>query len=154
MGSLAPLAMASISDPVPACCRKDGKHHCNMGTSRLDASRDGQPRLRTQAPDCPFRSQQGVPTIAVVLPSDANFATQLFASARLLFSRSVPAQRGRNAAQKAWLLANSATADQTTSVCTGAAVLAVYGVSETRFVENGKIATAGGAMRWEPESTR
>jgi len=61
------------------------------------------------------------------------------------FSRSVPAQRGRSAAQKAWLLANSATADQTTSVCTGAAVLAVYGVSGTRFVEKGKIATAGGA---------
>jgi transcriptional regulator GlxA family with amidase domain len=82
----------------------------------------------------------------------------------------IPAQRGRSAAQKAWLLANSATADQTMSVCTGAAVLADYGlldgltatthhaflqsmqkqypavhfVSGTRFVENGKIATAGG----------
>jgi transcriptional regulator GlxA family with amidase domain len=82
----------------------------------------------------------------------------------------IPAQAGRSAAQKAWLLANSATADETMSVCTGAAVLAEYGlldgqtatthhlfqpsmqkqypavrfVSGTRFVEHGKIATAGG----------
>ena len=38
----------------------------------------------------------------------------------------IPAQRGRSAAQKAWLLAYSATADQTMSVCTAAAVLAEY----------------------------
>ena len=82
----------------------------------------------------------------------------------------IPAQSGRTAAQKAWLLANSASADVTMSVCTGAEVLAEYGlldgqtatthhdfeasmqkkypavrfVSGTRFVENGKIATAGG----------
>jgi transcriptional regulator GlxA family with amidase domain len=82
----------------------------------------------------------------------------------------IPAQNGRSASQKAWLLANSATADETMSVCTGASVLADYGmldgrtatthhyflqrlqkqypavhfVSGTRYVENGKIATAGG----------
>ena len=82
----------------------------------------------------------------------------------------IPAQGGRTAAQKAWLLANSSTADVTMSVCTGASMLAAYGlldgqtatthhayqqsmqkkypavrfVSGTRFVENGKIATAGG----------
>ena len=82
----------------------------------------------------------------------------------------IPAQGGRTDAQKAWLLANSATADVTMSVCTGASMLAAYGlldgqtatthhayaqsmqkkypavhfVSGTRFVENGKIATAGG----------
>ncbi|HTZ84734.1 MAG TPA: DJ-1/PfpI family protein [Candidatus Acidoferrales bacterium] len=82
----------------------------------------------------------------------------------------IPAQAGRTAAQKAWLLANSAAADVTMSVCTGAAMLAEYGlldgktatthhafqqsmqkqypavhfVSGTRFVDHGKIATAGG----------
>jgi transcriptional regulator GlxA family with amidase domain len=82
----------------------------------------------------------------------------------------IPAQAGRSAAQKAWLLANAATADVTMSVCTGASMLAKYGlldgktatthhmyaaamqknypavhfVSGTRFVENGKVATAGG----------
>lgn len=82
----------------------------------------------------------------------------------------VPAQGGRSEAQKAWLLANAKTADVTMSVCTGASLLAKYGlldgqnatthhlyaqqmqknypavhfVSGTRFVENGKVATAGG----------
>jgi transcriptional regulator GlxA family with amidase domain len=82
----------------------------------------------------------------------------------------IPAQSGRTAAQKAWLLASSAGADVTMSVCTGASMLAAYGlldgqtatthhayqqlmqkkypavrfISGTRFVENGKIATAGG----------
>ena len=82
----------------------------------------------------------------------------------------IPAQAGRSAAQKAWLMSNSATADVTMSVCTGASMLAKYGlldgltatthhmyaanmqkqypavhfVSGTRFVENGKVATAGG----------
>jgi transcriptional regulator GlxA family with amidase domain len=82
----------------------------------------------------------------------------------------IPAQGGRSAAQKAWLLANAAKADLTMSVCTGASMLAQYGlldgqtatthhayqqsmqkkypavhfVSGTRFVENGNIATAGG----------
>ena len=82
----------------------------------------------------------------------------------------IPAQGGRSAAQKAWLLSNSATADVTMSVCTGASMLAKYGlldgltatthhmyaanmqkqypavhfVSGTRFVENGKVATGGG----------
>ncbi len=82
----------------------------------------------------------------------------------------IPAQNGRSDAQKAWLLSNSATADVTMSVCTGASMLARYGlldgftaathhmfaagmqkqypavhfVSGTRFVDHGKVATAGG----------
>jgi len=82
----------------------------------------------------------------------------------------IPAQGGRSDAQKVWLLSNSTTADVTMSVCTGASMLAKYGlldgltatthhmyaanmqkqypavhfVSGTRFVENGKVATAGG----------
>jgi transcriptional regulator GlxA family with amidase domain len=82
----------------------------------------------------------------------------------------IPAQDGRSAEQKKWLLANSADADVTMSICTGAGVLADYGmldgqaatthhlywsqmqkrypavhfVSGTRFVEHGRIATAGG----------
>ena len=82
----------------------------------------------------------------------------------------IPAQAGRTPAQKAWLLANSQDADLTMSVCTGAGMLAMYGLLDgqtatthhsyrqqmqkryptvhfiggTRFVDNGKIATAGG----------
>jgi len=40
----------------------------------------------------------------------------------------VPAQGGRSEAQKAWLLANAKTADVTMSVCTGASLLAKYGL--------------------------
>jgi len=82
----------------------------------------------------------------------------------------IPAQSGRTPGQKNWLLANSADADVTMSVCTGASMLAAYGlldgktatthhyyqremqrkypsvhfISGLRFVENGKVATAGG----------
>lgn len=82
----------------------------------------------------------------------------------------IPAQMGRTPAQKKWLLENTKTADVTMSVCTGATMLAAYGlldhqkatthhmalaeaqqnypavhfVSGTRFVENGNISTAGG----------
>jgi transcriptional regulator GlxA family with amidase domain len=82
----------------------------------------------------------------------------------------IPAQGGRSEAQKTWLLANSKTADVTMSVCTGASMLAAYGlldhqratthhmyieqiqkrypavefVTGTRFVENDRVATAGG----------
>jgi len=82
----------------------------------------------------------------------------------------IPAQQGRSDAQKAWLLSNAATAGVTMSVCTGASMLAQYGlldgltatthhmfaagmqkqypavhfVTGTRFVDHGKVATAGG----------
>ena len=41
----------------------------------------------------------------------------------------IPAQQWTTAAQKAWLLANSTAADVTMSVCTGASVLAGYGIA-------------------------
>lgn len=82
----------------------------------------------------------------------------------------IPAQMGRSDAQKKWLLENAKTADVTMSVCTGASMLAAYGllnhqtatthhmalqemqakypnvqfVNGTRFVENDKVSTAGG----------
>lgn len=82
----------------------------------------------------------------------------------------IPAQMGRSDAQKKWLLENAKTADVTMSVCTGASMLAAYGLLDhesatthhmalqelqqkypqvqfvrgTRFVEHDKIATAGG----------
>ena len=82
----------------------------------------------------------------------------------------VPAQGGRTEAQKRWLLENAKTADITMSVCTGASMLAAYGlldhqratthhmfvddmqrkypavhfVTGLRYVDNGNVATAGG----------
>jgi transcriptional regulator GlxA family with amidase domain len=82
----------------------------------------------------------------------------------------IPAQGGRSDEQKDWVLKNSQTADITMSVCTGASILAAYGlldhqtatshhmfldklqskypavqfVSGLRYVDNDKVATAAG----------
>ncbi|MGB9029395.1 MAG: DJ-1/PfpI family protein [Acidobacteriaceae bacterium] len=82
----------------------------------------------------------------------------------------VPAQGGRSEAQRRWLLGNARTADITMSVCTGASMLAADGlldhqkatthhmyvedmqkrysavqfVTGLRYIDNGKVATAGG----------
>jgi transcriptional regulator GlxA family with amidase domain len=82
----------------------------------------------------------------------------------------IPAQGGRSEAQKKWLLENARTADVTMSVCTGASMLAAYGlldhqratthhmavdnmqkkypavqfVSGLRYIDNDNVATAGG----------
>ncbi len=82
----------------------------------------------------------------------------------------VPAQRGRSEAQKNWLLENAKTADVSMSVCTGASMLAAYGLldhqratthhmfvedmkkkypavqflSGLRWIDNDKVATAAG----------
>jgi transcriptional regulator GlxA family with amidase domain len=82
----------------------------------------------------------------------------------------IPAQGGRSEAQKRWLLENAKTADITMSVCTGASMLAAYGlldrqratthhmfvddmqrkypaahfVTGLRYIDNGNVATAGG----------
>jgi transcriptional regulator GlxA family with amidase domain len=82
----------------------------------------------------------------------------------------IPAQGGRSETQRSWLLANAQTADVTMSVCTGASMLAEYGMldGETatthhlyergiqqrypavhfiegmRFVENDRVSTAAG----------
>ena len=82
----------------------------------------------------------------------------------------IPAQGGRSEAQKSWLLANAKTADVTMSVCTGASMLAAYGmldgenatthhlyehgiqerypavhfVEGLRYVENDRVSTAAG----------
>jgi len=44
------LASAAQSD-VPACCLRNGKHHCEMGA---EISTHGKPGLRTH---CPFQTQ-------------------------------------------------------------------------------------------------
>lgn len=107
-------------------------------------------------------------------PVDANGLTVVpnytFANAPRPRIIVIPAQGGRSEAQKAWLLANAKTADVTMSVCTGASMLAAYGlldgeaatthhlyehelqqrypavhfVNGMRFVENDKISTAAG----------
>jgi hypothetical protein len=46
----------SVPEKVPACCRRDGKHHCAMMTKAEDPSSETQ--VSSLAPACPFRNQQ------------------------------------------------------------------------------------------------
>ena len=60
-GPLAPLAIASAGDPIPACCRRDGKHHCMMSMAGMGAANDGSTSVRTVPGPCPYRSQRATP---------------------------------------------------------------------------------------------
>ena len=70
----------------------------------------------------------------------------------------IPAQGGRSAAQKAWLLANSASADVTMSVCTGASMLAAYGTARRPScyyascvsAEHAEGVSRGALRQWNP----
>ena len=60
---LAPLALCFQQSSVPACCRRNGKHHCMAGVSGITASNDKAPVFRTIPSRCPFRS-----TVAALVP--------------------------------------------------------------------------------------
>lgn len=68
-GVVAPSLLGQPSQDVPACCRRDGKHHCAM---HMAATENGR-TVQSQSPDCPYRSQarqtnrtQGIPLQHVV----------------------------------------------------------------------------------------
>lgn len=52
----APLAAtATVTDAsLPACCRRDGKHHCIMTMSRLAAAQGSHPEFKAPADKCPY----------------------------------------------------------------------------------------------------
>ncbi len=58
-GSLPPLTVAATGDPIPPCCRRDGKHHCMM--AGMAARKDGSPRVSTKREPCPYSSLRGTP---------------------------------------------------------------------------------------------
>jgi hypothetical protein len=60
---LAPLALCFQQSRVPACCRRNGKHHCMSRMSGITASNDKAPAFRTIPSRCPFRS-----TVATLVP--------------------------------------------------------------------------------------
>jgi hypothetical protein len=60
---LVPLALCFQQSSVPACCRRNGKHHCMSGMSSMMASNDKAPAFRTIPSRRPFRS-----TVATLVP--------------------------------------------------------------------------------------
>src|SRR5882757_4580421 len=72
--SVVPVAFAAAYADTPACCRRDGKHHCESGMSDMaemsqtPANKSG---LRATAPGCPHRSLSATPAPAgQAAPSD------------------------------------------------------------------------------------
>jgi hypothetical protein len=58
----------SAETKLPACCRRDGKHHCAMTVAVGDASSETQ--FKAATPVCPFQSQAStVPLVASYLPA-------------------------------------------------------------------------------------
>jgi len=53
------LAMPDPLSTLPACCRRDGKHHCAM-MAMAEAGEDA-PSLRASSPQCRYRSLLGTP---------------------------------------------------------------------------------------------
>ncbi|MFZ3213127.1 MAG: hypothetical protein WA188_16610 [Terriglobales bacterium] len=47
---LAPAALATATNPLPACCRAGGRHHCSAMAASIVPSGD-----RVQGKSCPYR---------------------------------------------------------------------------------------------------
>jgi hypothetical protein len=58
-----PVAMGVAGTVTPACCRRNGKHHCASGMSgTAGISTDYRLGFRASSSVCPYRSQIGTPT--------------------------------------------------------------------------------------------
>jgi hypothetical protein len=75
------LAQPDSDASLPACCRRDGKHHCAMLAryQRLKQDQSGQPAVRTSAGSCPYRSMLFSPAAprAAGLPAFRDFHARL-----------------------------------------------------------------------------
>src|SRR4029077_8625914 len=60
---LAPVAFAATAGSSPACCRRNGNHHCMSGKSAMSVSNDAVPVFRAFPSCCPCRSQTATPTL-------------------------------------------------------------------------------------------
>lgn len=58
----APLALAMSTDTTPACCHRDGKHHCISGMSSMMLPGEKDPAFLAFPSCCPFRSTIATPS--------------------------------------------------------------------------------------------
>ena len=66
-GPVSPLTISASGDPIPPCCRRDGKHHCMMmAMAAMGAEDHGSPRASTKPDPCPYRSLRATPTATSV----------------------------------------------------------------------------------------
>jgi hypothetical protein len=99
---IAPSILAQTDSGLPACCRRNGQHHCAMPSMRTgDATPDTSPSIRADLAKCPYgpagTSAPGESKVAPPRDSQAIFAllfshpavpTQTEAQYRVSFSRS------------------------------------------------------------------
>ena len=82
---LAPFALAASADSAPACCRRNGKHHCMSAMSGTAVSTDNGPVLRSQSSKCPYNSETARPgfvaKLAVSTTSTLHSSTEALVAA-------------------------------------------------------------------------
>src|ERR1700738_3539894 len=80
----APIALGVTGTAAPACCRRNGKHHCTGTSDIAGTSADDLPSFRVNSSDCPYRRQIGAPTgiaqpqsqaVSAVQPPSASFVS-------------------------------------------------------------------------------
>jgi hypothetical protein len=79
-----PLLTTSEKPDLPACCRRDGKHHCAMMMAALEQGTDASPAFRTGPANCPFRSSDVVTgySLSAIVPVATPIYAKLRAHAR------------------------------------------------------------------------
>jgi len=94
---IAPVAVATVTAPTPACCRAGGRHHCSATAASLVPS-----GIRLQGQSCPYRkhlafsvSAAPPPAAETVAPVGAHSVLHQFYSEVFISRRELPhSQRG------------------------------------------------------------
>jgi len=91
-----PLAQPDTDASLPACCRRNGKHHCAMMAryERLHRDQSGQPAVRSSAGSCPYRSMLFPPAArhAAGLPAFRDFHARLVSYPAVLLQADLKAR--------------------------------------------------------------
>jgi hypothetical protein len=57
---IGPVLFARQESKLPACCRKDGRHHCSMANMGASSSESSGPNLQAANSRCPVYPSNGV----------------------------------------------------------------------------------------------
>jgi hypothetical protein len=93
------LMIPDAQSSLPACCRKDGKHHCAMMGMMEHEKQDSSTALRDSSSICPNRSKLAVPSASSFAAPPvsgiayAQLATQPFRIVQILASARISEAR-------------------------------------------------------------